>query len=62
MDYSMPKMDGLKTTKKILAMCKENNLNAPQIVCCTAYTDEKYQKRAKKAGMVTFLTKPVSEQ
>ena len=62
MDYSMPKMDGLKTTKKIRALCSEYNLTAPQIVCCTAYTDEKYRKRAIKAGMAAFLIKPVTEQ
>ncbi len=61
MDYSMPKMDGLKTTKNIRAMCSKNKLTAPHIVCCTAYTDEKYRKRAIKAGMAAFLTKPVSE-
>ena len=61
MDYSMPKMDGLKTTKRIRHMCKENNLKIPQIYCCTAYTDEKYKKRATKVGMVGFMTKPVTE-
>ncbi len=58
----MPKMDGLKTTKKIRALCSEHNLTAPQIVCCTAYTDDKYRKRAIKAGMAIFLTKPVSNE
>jgi polar amino acid transport system substrate-binding protein len=58
MDYMMPGMDGIETTRRI----HENNntyIN-PKIIMLTAYGREDVSIRAEKEGIDGFLIKPVS--
>lgn len=54
MDIRMPKMDGLKAAREILAeysVC---------IVMLTAFSDETYQQEAREIGASGYLVKPIS--
>jgi len=44
MDVNMPVMDGLETTKRLLALCKQLGVEPPLIVVLTAYSDGKHRK------------------
>ena len=57
MDWKMPKMDGLETSK-IIAQHKKNNV--PTIIMVTAFGREEIAEKAKEIGIKAFLTKPVS--
>lgn len=59
MDWKMPEMDGIETAKIII---KDNKLDQiPLIIMVTAYGKEAVLRRAKKAGINTFLMKPVNQ-
>lgn len=58
MDLRMPKLDGLKTTKKI----KEEFPSPPPILALTANSLDEDRAAALKAGMVDFMTKPITKQ
>ena len=64
MDYSMPILDGIKTTKLIIRFMKERGLDprnlseCPYICCLSAYDDARYIEKAINAGMHNFMTKP----
>lgn len=55
MDYQMPGMDGLETTRK----SRELKGDEPIIVALTAFTEDEKREACKQAGMNAFLTKPV---
>ncbi|CAD8149211.1 unnamed protein product [Paramecium octaurelia] len=56
MDVEMPVMNGIQTTKQIL------NINQNQmIVGCSGYSDLQEKQKCLEAGMVDYLTKPVTE-
>ncbi|CAK74678.1 unnamed protein product (macronuclear) [Paramecium tetraurelia] len=56
MDVEMPILNGIQTTKQILA------LNPSQIVIgCSGYSDYQDKKKCLDAGMSDYITKPVSE-
>jgi PAS domain S-box-containing protein len=58
MDWKMPGMDGIETSKQI-----KNSLNLPQtpkIVMCTSYGREEVYNQAKEIGLEGFLMKPVN--
>ncbi len=55
MDWKMPGMDGIETSKKIR---KELNLNLP-IIMMTAFAKEVHRSEAEEAGANGFLTKPI---
>ncbi|MBF0225680.1 MAG: response regulator [Desulfobacterales bacterium] len=58
MDWKMPGMDGIETSRQI----KENKKleHIPLIIMVTAFGREEVMKQAKKVGIDTFLIKPVS--
>jgi CheY-like chemotaxis protein len=60
MDIAMPKLDGYKTTKKIRALLKKNNL--PYHMPIFAITVNKDGKKSLKAGCDLHLVKPVSPE
>ncbi len=56
MDIQMPKMDGIKATKKI----RELNINGlPPIVAMTAYSMEEDRKKFMDKGLDDYLAKPI---
>jgi two-component system, sensor histidine kinase and response regulator len=58
MDWKMPGMNGIETSKQI-----RNNLNLPQtpkIIMCTSYGREEVLNQAKEIGLEGFLMKPVN--
>ncbi len=57
MDWKMPELDGLTTSKFIFEMKLPK---APAIIMMTAFGREEIAERAKKIGIKAFLIKPVS--
>jgi two-component system, sensor histidine kinase and response regulator len=58
MDWKMPGMNGIETSKQI-----KDNLNLPQIpkiIMCTSYGREEVLNQAKEIGLEGFLMKPVN--
>ncbi|CAD8166803.1 unnamed protein product [Paramecium pentaurelia] len=56
MDVEMPIMNGIQTTKQILA------INPNQIIIgCSGYSDYQDKKKCFEAGMQDYITKPVNE-
>jgi PAS domain S-box-containing protein len=58
MDWKMPGMDGIETSKQI-----KNNLKLlqiPKIVMCTSYGREEVLNQAQEIGLEGFLMKPVN--
>ena len=60
MDIQMPEMDGLEATEKILAYFKSINKEPPIILAMTANVLGESRNQALKAGMLGFISKPVS--
>jgi CheY-like chemotaxis protein len=60
MDVQMPEMDGLEATEKILEFCKENDKTAPTILAMTANVLGESKEKCLNAGMLGFISKPVS--
>ena len=64
MDYSMPIMDGLETTSKIVEFLNEKGLDtadfdkSPYICCLSAYSEPRFAEKALEVGMHNFMTKP----
>lgn len=59
MDWRMPGMDGIETTTRIR---QEQSLSRlPMVIMVTAHGRDKVMGRAMKAGVNSFLVKPVSE-
>mmetsp|Transcript_106764 Transcript_106764/g.147812 ORF Transcript_106764/g.147812 Transcript_106764/m.147812 type:complete len:88 (-) Transcript_106764:187-450(-) len=58
MDYSMPNMNGLETTSRVLATYAKYGAPPPIICCLTAYTEKNFKDNALRAGMTHFVTKP----
>ncbi|MBF0396601.1 MAG: response regulator, partial [Desulfobacterales bacterium] len=58
MDWKMPDMDGIETTKRIKA--DVHLAHIPEILMVTAYNREEICREAEKTGINGFLTKPVS--
>jgi predicted ATPase/signal transduction histidine kinase/CheY-like chemotaxis protein/tRNA A-37 threonylcarbamoyl transferase component Bud32 len=59
MDWRMPGLDGIETTRRI-----RNNLKLsamPAVLMVTAFGREEVMQQAEKAGLDGFLVKPVSE-
>lgn len=60
MDLSMPDMDGLSATRKILA---EGALNADTpVVACTAHVGPEFKERCQACGISGFLEKPLNKR
>lgn len=56
MDWRMPELDGMETSKKI----REHKLLNPRIIMVTSYGREEVRARAEKIGLDGFLMKPVT--
>ena len=59
MDWKMPEMDGIETTRHIRE--KTNLKQIPAILMVSAYGREEVMKLARKAGIDGFLVKPVNQ-
>jgi len=57
-DWQMPKLDGIATSKRIIAM--EDLTSRPHIVMVTAYGREEVLKQAEESGIESVLVKPVT--
>ncbi len=58
MDWRMPDMDGIETTRRIDADAQITT--PPVVIMVTAYGREEIMQQAAKAGLEAFLIKPVS--
>lgn len=58
-DISMPRMDGLESTRRIRAFEKANGLKATTIIALTGLASAASQQEAYSSGVDLFLTKPV---
>ncbi len=59
MDWKMPEMNGIKTSKIIKTHSDLSRI--PKIIMVTAYGREEVMKQAEKVGLDGFLVKPVSQ-
>lgn len=55
-DWKMPGMDGLETSKRIL----QEDIHTPTIIMVTSFGREEIAEKAKEIGIRGFLVKPVS--
>ncbi len=62
MDYEMPEMNGLESTKQIRRHEAENALQALSIFALTAHAFEEHRQQCIDAGMNGVLTKPLERQ
>lgn len=60
MDISMPRMDGLESTRAIRAFERENHLKRSHIVALTAVVSSEASDKAHAAGCDLFIPKPAS--
>jgi len=59
----MPVMDGFEATSQIRKfLLNKHHQNRTVIAALTAYSNEVFQQKAKKAGMDLFMTKPIDIQ
>ncbi len=59
MDLGLPGMSGIEATVKL----KENTKTTKvPVLAYTAWREDLYREKAKKAGMVAYLTKPAQSQ
>lgn len=58
MDWKMPKLDGIETTKIIKNSCGKNI--APTIIMVSAYSAVDILQKAKEVGIDVFLKKPIN--
>ncbi|MCP3923477.1 MAG: response regulator [Desulfobacterales bacterium] len=59
MNYKMPDMNGVEISKFIDS--NENHATIPKILMVPSYSEEGIKKEAKKAGITSFLVKPVKQ-
>lgn len=57
MDWKMPIMDGLETTRTIKQI---ENIRMPKIIMLTAFGREEVAKKAREIGINEFLVKPIT--
>ncbi len=57
MDYRMPGMDGLETSRRLL---EDGSADHPEIIMVTAFGKEQIAQKAMQAGVKGFITKPVT--
>lgn len=58
MDWKMPNMDGIETTKLLKQQCKSNSV--PTVIMISAYSATDILKKAKDVGIDIFLKKPIN--
>ncbi len=59
MDWKMPEMDGIETSKQIKSI--SNQTETPAILMVSAYGREEAIRRSESVGIDAFLTKPVTQ-
>ncbi len=62
MDYSMPGLDGPSCVKAIRQFLAENTVGKhtqPFVCFVTAYQEKSFRDEASKAGMNSFIVKPI---
>lgn len=68
MDYSMPGMDGLETSKNLYRMCVEygidpfDKIKGFEICFISAYQQENFIQNTREIGVKHFLSKPASHE
>ena len=60
MDINMPVLNGIDSCKEMLYLQKQNNWQSIQVIAVSAQDDFFYIAEAQKAGMNTYLKKPVT--
>jgi CheY-like chemotaxis protein len=60
MDLQMPELDGLETTRRLLALQREGQWPGAPIVAVTAHATAADRADCLAAGMAGVLTKPLS--
>ena len=60
MDIQMPEMDGLEATRRILKHCDETKKKPPVILAMTANVLKQAKDETREAGMLGFISKPVT--
>jgi len=61
MDWNMPTVDGIETTKQIKQLCQKHNVKIPSsIIMISSFRQEHIVKSAKEAGIDIFLQKPIN--
>lgn len=58
MDWKMPNIDGIQTTRILKEQCKNNS--APTIIMISAYSATDILQKAKEVGIDVFLKKPIN--
>lgn len=58
MDWKMPNIDGIQTTRILKEQCKNNS--APTIIMISAYSATDILQKAKEVGIDIFLKKPIN--
>ena len=58
MDIVMPRMDGIATTQEIRRRFPASEM--PKIIAFTAYVHPDVRKKCLEAGMIDYISKPVS--
>lgn len=59
MDYQMPLLDGIETTKILMFMMENNEIPRIPIIGLTAFTNTSDLNRCLQAGMKDVLAKPL---
>ena len=62
MDYHMPLMNGIETTKVIRRLIAEGKIPRIPIIACTAFDAKDLIEEWEVAGMSDFLTKPITSR
>lgn len=60
MDCVMPRVDGFEATRRLREWEKQNNRTPIPVVALTASAMEKDEERCRRAGMDSFVAKPVN--
>lgn len=58
MDWKMPKLDGIETTRLLKEQCQQNH--APTVIMISAYSATDILQKAKSVGIDIFLKKPIN--
>ena len=61
MDYQMPVMDGVESTKEIMKMIENKEIYDIPIIGCTAFTTKNEVSKCLEAGMKDIIFKPLSK-
>jgi len=60
MDWNMPHLDGIETTKLINKSCVMTSKKPPTVIMVSAFRQESIVKLAKDVGIEIFLQKPIN--